>query len=59
MEQKNTPSTPDKNQEYVVTPEGSLGLLAMGYRGLMVWREARKRLAEAKQQERKDGAQKN
>lgn len=28
---------------YDVPAEGSLGLLALGYRGLIAWREARKR----------------
>jgi len=53
MEKKKDHSADNKKQEYVVTPGGSLGLLAMGYKGLMVWREARRRFAEAKQQEGK------
>jgi hypothetical protein len=28
--------------EYQVTAEGSLGLLALGYRGVQAWRKARK-----------------
>ncbi|MEO8069174.1 MAG: hypothetical protein ABI599_15860 [Flavobacteriales bacterium] len=30
---------------YEVTPEGSLGLLALGYKGLMAWRAARRKKA--------------
>jgi len=28
---------------YEIPPEGSLGLLALGYRGLEVWREAQQK----------------
>lgn len=28
-------------KKYEVTPAGSLGLLALGYRGVQAWREAR------------------
>ncbi len=30
-----------KGDKYQIPPEGSLGLLALGYRGLQMWREAR------------------
>lgn len=33
---------------YVITAEGSLGLLAMGYEGLMLWRQKRKELSQIK-----------
>ena len=29
-------------QPYRVRPEGSLGVLALGYRGVMAWRQARR-----------------
>ncbi|CAN5325699.1 hypothetical protein BH09BAC5_BH09BAC5_00700 [soil metagenome] len=39
---------PPEGAEYAVPPEGSLGLLALGYRGLVAWRnkreEAKKRI---------------
>lgn len=38
---------------YEVTPEGSLALLALGYKGLMVWRAKRR---EATLAGRPDGA---
>ena len=31
---------------YVVPPDGSLGLLAMGYRGFVAWQEAKKKFKE-------------
>ena len=30
-----------ENTPYEVTPEGSLGILALGYRGLLAWRSAK------------------
>jgi len=35
-----------------VPPQGSLGLLALGHKGLLAWRKARE---EAKQEEKKAG----
>jgi len=35
-----------KGDKYIVPPEGSLGLLALGYRGLVAWREAREEAAK-------------
>jgi hypothetical protein len=29
-----------ENKEYIVTPQGSLGLLALGHIGIKKWREA-------------------
>lgn len=45
MDNQNTsapkPSTAyKKGDTYVVPPEGSLGLLALGYQGLVAWRKA-------------------
>jgi len=37
-------------KEYNVPPEGSLGLLALGYRGVMAWRERRREFFETQQQ---------
>ncbi len=34
-------SSPPETAPPVVTPDGSLGLLAVGYRGIVAWREAR------------------
>lgn len=36
---------------YEVPPEGSLGLMALGYVGLMAWRERRSAYLEQKRQE--------
>jgi hypothetical protein len=33
----------DKKQEYNITPQGSLGLLALGDVGIKLWREAVKK----------------
>jgi len=45
MDNQNTPSaksptTYKKGDTYIVPPEGSLGLLALGYQGLVAWRKA-------------------
>ncbi len=37
----NSPTQYKKGDKYVVPPEGSLGLLALGYQGLVAWRKAR------------------
>ena len=36
-----TPETPQSNKPYDIPKEGSLGLLALGYRGLVAWRAVR------------------
>jgi hypothetical protein len=36
------PQMPEKGSPYEIPVEGSLGLLAVGYRGLVAWREKRK-----------------
>lgn len=36
-----------EGKRYDVPPEGSLGLLALGYRGVMAWRERRREFLEA------------
>ena len=41
QQRSNTPDTTGA-QPYIVTPEGSLGLLALGYRGIDLWRKKRK-----------------
>jgi hypothetical protein len=41
-----------KNKEYNITPQGSLGLLALGHIGIQKWREAIK--AQNKIQESTD-----
>jgi len=46
MQNKNTPQIPElktpKGKPYDIPVEGSLGLLALGYVGLMSWRELKK-----------------
>jgi len=37
--------------EYTVPPEGSLGLLALGYQGLVAWRKARAEAQASRQVE--------
>ena len=39
---KDIPGPGSDKLEYEVTPEGSLGLLALGHIGLRLWREKRK-----------------
>jgi len=34
-------SNPASAQTYIITTEGSLGLLALGYRGIDLWRRKR------------------
>ncbi|MDF1672789.1 MAG: hypothetical protein P1U41_04750 [Vicingaceae bacterium] len=41
-----------KTKEYQIDELGSLGLLAIGYKGLRAWREKKK---EIQQQKEKDG----
>jgi hypothetical protein len=43
MDNKNENNTAPKGvpRKYIVPPEGSLGLLALGWRGLTQWRAAR------------------
>ncbi|HYG50730.1 MAG TPA: hypothetical protein VD905_07490 [Flavobacteriales bacterium] len=53
MENKNEPVK--GKQPNPVTPDGSLGLLALGYRGLIAWREAKKEWAEKMKQQQNDG----
>ena len=36
-----------KSVHAVIPPQGSLGLLALGYRGIVAWREARGKAMEA------------
>lgn len=44
-------ATPKPGSPYIVPVDGSLGLLAVGYRGLIAWREAirQHKLKEAQQ----------
>lgn len=37
-------------EPFKVPPEGSLGLLALGYKGLLAWRNARRQFQKAKKQ---------
>ncbi len=50
---KNEKSDP-KNPKYVVPPTGSLGLLALGYRGLYAWREAKLKFLQELQKNKTD-----
>ncbi len=45
---KNPNLRTDSGEQYEVPAEGSLGLLAMGYKGLMLWRKKRFDAAKAK-----------
>ncbi len=38
-----------KGDTYEVTPEGSLGLLALGYQGLLKWREAKENAKDVRE----------
>lgn len=40
--------TAKDKEAYEIPEEGSLGLLALGYVGLMAWREKRKQMAKAR-----------
>jgi len=42
-EKNKSPKDYKPGDVYEVPPEGSLGLLALGYRGLEAWREAQKK----------------
>lgn len=47
-----SPHTPIQNspQTAPVTPEGSLGLLALGYRGIEAWRKSREQWLKQQQE---------
>jgi hypothetical protein len=45
----------DNLKREIVSPEGSLGLLALGYRGVAIWRAAKKNQTEAQPHPSKDG----
>jgi len=51
---KKQPIQYKKGDKYIVPPEGSLGLLALGHQGLAAWRKAR---AEAKETIQKAGTE--
>jgi len=40
----------DSGKSYVITAKGSLGLLAMGYEGLLLWRQKRRELNQIKKE---------
>jgi hypothetical protein len=42
MEKPEKPETKD----FIIPAEGSLGLLALGYRGLVIWRKRRQEVRE-------------
>ncbi len=50
-----------ENKEYIITPQGSLGILALGHLGIRKWREVvqlEKNKKEHKKMEEKNGKQK-
>ncbi len=50
-----------ENKEYIVTPQGSLGILALGHLGIRKWREVvqlEKDKKELKKMDEKNGKQK-
>lgn len=42
--------TTKEGELFKVPPEGSLGLLALGYKGLIAWRQARRQFQKAKKE---------
>lgn len=40
--------TTKEGEHFKIPPEGSLGLLALGYKGLIAWRQARRQFQKAK-----------
>jgi len=42
--------TTKDGQPFNVPPEGSLGLLALGYKGLVAWRQSRRQFQKAKKE---------
>lgn len=50
MQEHQTPKTPElttpEGKKYDIPVEGSLGLLALGYVGLMAWRAKRNEVAQ-------------
>ena len=59
MKKENNDPKPQKELIYEVPPGGSLGLLALGYRGLLAWREALEKYKEENPQAKKNGKKKN
>lgn len=51
MENKNEnkPATPTPGDQYDIPVQGSLGLLALGYKGLKLWREKKAQVAAKKE----------
>jgi hypothetical protein len=50
-----------ENKEYIVTPQGALGILALGHLGIRKWREVvqlEKDKKELKKMDEKNGKQK-
>lgn len=45
MEKQHIELKTEDGQAFDIPVEGSLGLLALGYKGLMLWREKRKQAA--------------
>jgi hypothetical protein len=59
MKEKNNPVLPNAGHTYEIPAEGSLGLLALGYRGLLAWRKKREEVKSEilKKQAGQDGKQ--
>ncbi|MEO5644061.1 MAG: hypothetical protein ABIQ40_16935 [Bacteroidia bacterium] len=47
-------TTEKPGELYQVPPDGSLGLLAIGYRGFIAWQEAKKKFKENKPAQEKN-----
>lgn len=56
---KNEPKEYKAGDVYEIPAEGSLGLLALGYRGLVVWREAQEKAKAEKATETKSDEEAN
>jgi hypothetical protein len=61
MKEKNNPVFPKAGDTYEIPVEGSLGLFALGYRGLLAWRKKREEVKseilkkQAEQDEQQNG----
>jgi hypothetical protein len=47
MKENQSPKMPKPGEVYEIPPQGSLGLLAAGYEGLLAWRKKRSEFIQA------------
>jgi len=55
MDKKRLNDLPQPGQEYEVPVSGSLGLLALGHRGLLAWRAKKEQVKKEQEQQKTDG----